>query len=91
MEFASFHTTLATLMVLDMQELVDARAIADRDYQAWDSFQADPARWFLKANDQIGAAVWKAIWRRRALDMMLGDNPAFGNVVNLRRKRRGKR
>jgi hypothetical protein len=54
MEFASFHTTLATLMVLDMQELVDARAIADRDYQAWDSFQADPARWFLKANDQLG-------------------------------------
>jgi hypothetical protein len=45
MDFVSFHTVLMTLMVLDQQELVDAGALADRDYEAWDAFKADPARW----------------------------------------------
>jgi hypothetical protein len=77
-------------MVLDMQELVDAGAIADRDYEAWDAFQADPARWFLKAHDDVAAAVWKAVWRRRALDVMVGA-ASEPKVVSITRKRAGKR
>ena len=90
MEFIDFHSALTTLMVLDMQELVDAGAIADRDYQAWDAFKADSGRWFVKADDQVGAAVWKAIRRRRALDVMVGLAPDT-NVVKLGRKRGAKR
>jgi hypothetical protein len=90
MEFTDFHMALTTLMVLDMQELVDAGAIADRDYAAWDAFQADPARWFLKADDDVAAAIWKAVWRRRALDVMVGAAPE-SKVVSITRKRAGKR
>ena len=58
MDFVSFHTALMTLMMLDQQEPVDAGALADRDYKAWDAFKADPARWYLKADDAIAEAVW---------------------------------
>ncbi len=89
MDFVSFHTVLMTLMVLDQQELVDAGALADRDYEAWDAFKADPARWFLKADDEVAEAVWKAIWRRRALEVMVGAPRT--NVIRLKAKRAGKR
>jgi hypothetical protein len=85
MDFVSFHTVLMTLMVLDQQELVDAGALADRDYEPWDAFKADPARWFLKADDAIAEAVWKAIWRRRALEAMVGSPRT--NVIRLKAKR----
>ena len=42
-----FETGLRALLVLDMQELVDAGAIADRDYAAWDAFHANRVEWFL--------------------------------------------
>ena len=90
MEFTDFHGVLMTLMVLDQQELVGAGAIPDRDYEAWEAFRADPARWFLKADDDVAAAVWKAVWRRRALDMMVGAAPE-PKVVSIARRRAGKR
>ena len=89
MDFVSFHTVLMTLMVLDQQELVDAGALADRDYEAWDAFKAAPARWFLKADDAIAEAVWEVIWRRRALEVMVGTPRT--NVIRLKAKRAGKR
>jgi hypothetical protein len=89
MDFVSFHTVLMTLMVLNQQELVDAGALADRDYEAWDPFKADPARWFLKVNDDIAEAVWKAIWRRRALELMVGTPKT--NVITLKSNRAGNR
>jgi hypothetical protein len=89
MDFLSFHTVLMTLMVLDQQELVDAGALADRDYEAWDAFKADPARWFLKANDDIAKAVWKAIWRRRALEVMVGTPST--NVIRPKAQRASNR
>ena len=47
MTLQQFEMALWTLKLLDMQELVDAGAIDDRDYETWDTFQADRMRWFL--------------------------------------------
>lgn len=89
MDFVAFHTVLMTLMVLDQQELVDAGALPDRDYEAWEAFKVDPARWFLNADDNISEAVWKAIWRRRALEVMIGTPRT--NVIRLKARRASKR
>ena len=63
--------------------------LADRDYEAWDAFKADPARWFLKANDVSSEAVWKAIWRRRALEVMVGTPST--NVIRPKAQRASNR
>jgi hypothetical protein len=63
------------------QELVDAGAIADRDYEAWDRFHADRMTWLLM-NPAKAPAVWKAIWRHRPKEEY--------NVVSLDRTRRGR-
>src|SRR4051812_30485554 len=47
MNLWQFETACRCLLVLDMEELVAAGAIADRDYEAWDAFHADPLRWFI--------------------------------------------
>ena len=41
---SKFEMALRGLLALDMQELVDGGVIADRDYAAWDEFQADRVR-----------------------------------------------
>ena len=41
---SKFEMALRGLLALDMQELVDGGVIADRDYVAWDEFQADRVR-----------------------------------------------
>ena len=84
-----FETGLRTLLVLDMQELVDAGAIADRDYAAWDAFHADPVRWFLE-NPASADAVFRAIWRHRAPSPAIEDE-APGNVVQLSERRGSRR
>jgi hypothetical protein len=58
-----FEMALRGLVALDMQELVDASAIADRDYAAWDDFQADRVKWLL-THPVEAPAVWLAIWRK---------------------------
>ena len=85
MDFTSFHTALLTLVVLERQELIDAGAIGEADHQAWTAFQDDPARWFLTAGDERAAAVWKAIWRRRALSVMIGEKAS--EVIQLQPRR----
>jgi hypothetical protein len=57
---SEFEMALFALTRLDMQELVDAGAIADRDYAAWDAFHADRVTWLLM-NPAKAPAVWKAI------------------------------
>jgi hypothetical protein len=90
MDFTSFHTALLTMVVLERQELIDAGAIGATDHQAWMAFQNDPARWFLSAGDEASAAVWKAIWRRRALAVMVGEEPT-AEIIELRRQQVGSR
>jgi hypothetical protein len=58
-----FEMALRGLVALDMQELVDAGAIADRDYPAWEEFQSDRVKWLL-AHPVEAPAVWLPIWRR---------------------------
>jgi hypothetical protein len=67
------------LMALDMQELVDGGVIADRDYAAWDEFQADRVKWMLE-HPMEAQALWFAIWRH------IGGLPV-SNVVDLDRER----
>ena len=59
---SKFELALRGLVALDMQELVDAGAIADRDYPTRDEFQADRVKWQL-AHPIEAQAVWLAIWR----------------------------
>jgi hypothetical protein len=82
MTLAQFEQALWGLKLLDMQELVDAGAIDDRDYQAWDRFSADRVTWLLM-NPARAPAVWQAIWRHRP------KQPH--NVIPLPQKPAGKR
>jgi hypothetical protein len=75
MTLSQFEQALWGLKLVDMQELVDAGAVADRDYQAWDRFEADRITWLLM-NPAKAPAVWKAIWGHRP--------KADDNVVSLR-------
>jgi hypothetical protein len=71
-----FETALRGLVALDMQELVDAGAIGDRDYAAWDEFQADRVKWLL-AHPVEAPTVWLAIWRN-----VMGE-PSTVDTTNL--------
>jgi hypothetical protein len=79
MTLQQFEMALWTLKLLDMQELVDAGAIDDRDYETWDTFQADRMRWFLM-NPARAPAVWTAIWRHK-------PKSQDENVIDLERHR----
>ena len=79
MTLRQFEMALWTLKLLDMQELVDAGAIDDRDYETWDTFQADRMRWFLM-NPVKAPAVWTAIWRHK-------PKSQDANVIDLERRR----
>jgi hypothetical protein len=64
MTLPQFEMALWALKLLDMQELVDAGAIEDRDYAAWDAFKADRMTWFLM-HPAKAPAVWEAIWKHQ--------------------------
>jgi len=85
-----FEMGLRTLLSLDMQELVDAGAIVDRDYAAWDAFKADPVRWMLTADDPTAHAVWTAIWRHRPLagSVPPKPEPAPAEIINIAETRK---
>ena len=84
MDLTSFHTALLTMVLLERQELIEAGAIGESDHHAWATFQCDPARWLLVPDHKTATAVWKAIWRRRAL--VVGIEPT-AEVVEFKRKR----
>jgi hypothetical protein len=83
-----FETALWTLTRLDMQELVDAGAIADRDYATWDAFKADPVKWFLM-NPAKAPAVWKAIWLHKPSSQLAEPPQTQDNVIDLEDRRGG--
>jgi hypothetical protein len=73
---SKFEMALRGLLALDMQELVDGGVIADRDYVAWDEFQADRVKWLL-AHPVEAQALWLAIWRH------LKGEPTTFDTTNL--------
>ena len=89
MNLWQFETALWTLKRLDMQELVDAGAIPDRDYETWDAFKADPITWFL-INPGKAPGVWKAIWLHKPSSQLAEPPRAADNIVDLEQWRGGK-
>lgn len=84
---SKFELALHGLLALDMQELVDAGAIPDRDYAVWDGFQADRARWLL-AHPVQAQAVWLAIWRRINADSATIDTTSVVQLDRVRSRER---
>ena len=88
MNLWQFETACRCLLVLDMEELVAVGAIADRDYEAWDAFHADPLRWFI-THPTKADAVWKAIWRHKPSSQMAEPPQIQDNIVDFPAKRKG--
>jgi hypothetical protein len=86
----SFQTALWRLTHLDMQELVDAGAIEDRDYATWDAFQYDPVGWFFQHPSKADA-VWKAIGSHKPSSQMAEPPQPMDNIVNIEQLRGKKR
>jgi hypothetical protein len=86
MTLAQFEMAVFTVTRLDMQELVNARAIDDRDYATWDAFNADRFKWFMM-HPAKAEAVWRAIWQHKPFSQV--DEPAQtrDNVVDLEQRR----
>ena len=84
-----FDRALRGLLVLDMQELVDSGAIADRDYAAWDAFKADPVNWYLE-HPASADAIFRAIWRHRTPSTAIEAEAPPDNVVPLPERRKGR-
>ena len=82
MTLTKFQMGLWALTQVDMQEMVDAGAIADRDYAAWDAFNADRVGWLL-AHASNAEGVWRAMWKSMRRDT---DPTSPDNVVELRPK-----
>lgn len=55
---------LRIMLNLDMSDLVNGGVISSDDTGAWQSFRADPYRWFIKAGDQEAAALFRLIGER---------------------------
>ena len=77
-----FEMALRSLSVLDMEELVSAGVIDDRDYAAWDAFCADRVQWYLSHPDRADA-LFRAIWRHRSPSNEVEAAPPPDNLVDL--------
>lgn len=60
MTFAEFHNALRIMLNIDRDEL-------GLDVFAWQTFQRDPYRWFIKACDADARKVWKIIEARQPI------------------------
>jgi hypothetical protein len=84
-----FEPALRNLLALDMQELVDAGVIADRDYAGWDDFHADPVEWFMK-HPAMTNDLWRAIVRHRPSSQVAEPPQTQDNIIDLRKLRDAK-
>jgi hypothetical protein len=83
-----FETALWTLTRLDMQELVDAGAIEDRDYTSWDEFKADPVKWFM-THPAKADQVWRAVGGHKPSSQLSEPPQAADNIVEFPPQKRG--
>lgn len=63
-DFAAFQNRLRIMGSLDGHELVAAGVMKNDDLLAWVSFQHDPFRFFIRAEDRVGKALWALICKR---------------------------
>jgi hypothetical protein len=89
MTLAQFEMAVFTVTRLDMQELVDAGAIDDRDYESWDAFCADRFKWFMM-HPAKAEAVWRAIRQHKPFSQMDESPQTQDNVIDLEPRRGGK-
>lgn len=82
-----FDWLLWNLKLVDMQELVDHGAMADRDYQAWDAFCADRLGWYLSRPAPIADAAFKAILAHKSGKESATSPPPPGNLLPFPKKR----
>lgn len=61
MELDEFHNGLRILLNIDPHQLVLENIMKDTDVEAWERFQTDPFRWFIRANDNQAEALFKII------------------------------
>jgi len=64
MTLREFHNALRVLRSIDRHELVDFGVLAADDDAKWAAFQADPYRWFIRADDATAQSLWTIIVRR---------------------------
>jgi hypothetical protein len=55
---ASFHNALRIMLNLEREEL-------GLDVFAWETFQRDPYRWFIRASDADAERIWVLIEARQ--------------------------
>lgn len=64
MDLRGFHNRLRVMISIDRDELEAAGVIARGDHNAWGTFQRDPFRWLIRADDETADKLWSVIERR---------------------------
>lgn len=59
-----FHNRLRIMIGIDRHELVASGALSANDVDAWGTFQRDPYRFFIRADDSTAEKIWSVIERR---------------------------
>ena len=60
-----FHNGLRILLNLDFRDLVQAGVFKPNDDEAWQRFQRDPFRYFLRADEDAADRIWELIRSRQ--------------------------
>jgi len=60
-----FHNGLRILLNLDFRDLVQARVFLPDDNEAWQRFQRDPFRFFIRADEEVVDRIWDLIQSRQ--------------------------
>ena len=63
-DYTAFHNRLRIMGSIDRHELVAAGVMKNDDLLGWVSFQHDPFRFFLRAQDSAAQALWALICKR---------------------------
>ena len=62
---AAFSNAIRILHSIDLHELLEAGAIASGDGRSWQAFRSNPSRFFVRADDEVAAAIWRIIEQRQ--------------------------
>lgn len=66
MTLREFHNGIRVLYSIDRHELVAAGVMTSTAAAEWNAFQADPVRWFIRADDATAERLWSIIVKRTA-------------------------
>ena len=65
MNLPEFHNALRILLNLDCHELESAGILPTTDAAAWERYQRDPFRFFIRADDATADRLWELIGTRQ--------------------------